>query len=94
MSSIPGMSKSTQKNFQPLREMGRLGHVMLSNEKFQTQGNSVNNNGSMGYLPEENNYKSHGNFDNKLGPVTGLSKSKSAAKNLRPLVNSRKESRR
>jgi len=45
----------------------------------------------MGYLPAENNYKSHGTFDNKLGVDSALNKSKSAVKNLRPLVNSRKE---
>ena len=96
MASIPGMSKSTQKSFQPLREMGRLGHVMLSNERQQytTQGNQSNNNESMGYLPGENNYKSHGTFDNKMQVTSALNKSKSAAKNLRPLVNSRKGSRR
>lgn len=57
MSSIPGMSRSTQKNFQPLRHQGRLGHVQLSNERHGLPSQIDH----LGMMPEQN-YKSVGEF--------------------------------
>ena len=75
MSSIPGMSRSTQKNFQPLRHQGRLGHVGLSNERHGMPQNIDN----VGLMPEAN-YKSAGEFQNQQLSREGLYKSRSQAK--------------
>ena len=75
VSSIPGMSRSTQKNFQPLRNLGRLGHVGLSNERHGIAQNIDN----VGMMPEAN-YKSAGEFQNQHLSREGLYKSRSQAK--------------
>lgn len=77
MSSIPGMSRSTQKNFQPLRHQGRLGHVQLSNDRH---GGLPSNIDHIGMMPDAN-YKSVGEFQNNPAMAReGLFKSKSQAK--------------
>ena len=77
MSSIPGMSRSTQKNFQPLRHQGRLGHVQLSGDRAPADIAGMN-------MPESN-YKSVGEFHNQNMAQGGLFKSRSQAKQLQPV---------
>ena len=80
MSSIPGMTRSAQKTFQPLRHQGRLGHVQLSGERRGLPTDFDH----MGAMPDTN-YKSAGEFHHKNMGQGGLFKSRSQAKQMKPM---------